>query len=70
MPDEMRRMPHDPGDHMSTITVAIGSRKNDDADIQSILALVNKVGLARGRKYMQLGRDDLISEIFNNHIRE
>lgn len=70
MPDEMRRLPHDPGNHMSTIAVAIGPREYDNAEIQRILPFVNNEGFPKDRKFMRLGRNDLISEIFNNHIGE
>jgi hypothetical protein len=55
---------------MGTIAVAIGPGEYDNPEIQRILAFVNNGGLAMDRKFMWLGRNDLISVIFNNHIRK
>jgi hypothetical protein len=67
MPEEMGRLSHDLGDHVRTITVAIGAREDDYADIQRILAFVQSTGVT-GRKHMRLGGDNFISEIFNDHV--
>ncbi len=69
MPNEVRRLSHDIGDHVRTITVAIGAWEDDNADIQRILAFVQST-VVTGRKHMLLGGDNFISEIFNDHVSQ